>query len=70
MNTILKSVLQWDMRRISFLTNFIQALIKVKQVNFVDIAAAFDSNSKTESVYRRIQSVHSSNSWFTDLLMF
>jgi len=55
LNNILSENLQWKKPRIDFLTIFITSLIKVKTVNLSEIAEAFDSTSKKESNYRRIQ---------------
>lgn len=45
----------WNAARLEFLAQFILALISVRSVNLVRIAAAFCTRSKQDSVYRRIQ---------------
>lgn len=52
---ILQSSLGWNRARINFLAQFLIALIKVKTVNFSEIAVAFSSKAKSESSYKRIQ---------------
>lgn len=47
--------LNWHKSRIDFLVNILQALFLVRTVNLTQIAQAFYSSAKEESVYRRIQ---------------
>lgn len=53
--TVLMEVLSWNRARINFLANFIIALIKVKNVNLVEIATAFSGKAKQASKYKRIK---------------
>lgn len=52
---ILSYFLNWNKARISFLTQIIQSLFRVRTVNLTQIAEAFQTDSKTSSSYRRIQ---------------
>lgn len=52
---VLAEVLNWNRARINFLAHFIIALVKVRTVNFSEIAVAFAGNAKQESKYKRIQ---------------
>ena len=52
---VLMEVLNWNRARINFLSNFIIALIKVKNVNLVEIATAFSGKAKKDSKYKRIK---------------
>jgi hypothetical protein len=47
--------LDWNKARVSFLIRILQALFLVRTVNLTQIAQAFPSSAKEESVYRRIQ---------------
>lgn len=51
----LSHFLDWNKARISFLIQVLQALFLVRTVNLTQIAQAFSSSAKEESVYRRIQ---------------
>lgn len=55
LQAVFMEVLNWNGARINFLSNFIIALIKVKNVNFVEIATAFSGRAKKESKYKRIK---------------
>jgi hypothetical protein len=55
LETTLTHFLDWNKARISFLTQILQALFLVRTVNLTQIAQAFSSSAKEESVYRRIQ---------------
>ncbi len=48
-------VLTWHRARINFLSNFLIALLKVKNVNLVEIATAFSGKATKDSKYRRIK---------------
>jgi hypothetical protein len=52
---ILKEQLGWHRARISFLANFVIALIRVRTVNLTEIATAFGGSGKVSSHYRRLQ---------------
>jgi len=52
---VFMEVLNWNRARINFLSNFIIALIKVKNVNLVEIATAFSGKAKKDSKYKRIK---------------
>lgn len=52
---VFMTVLDWNKARINFLSNFIIALIKVKNVNLVEIATAFSGKAKKDSKYKRIK---------------
>jgi hypothetical protein len=52
---VLAEVLHWNRARITFLAHFILALVKVRTVNFAEIAVAFAGKAKVESKYKRIQ---------------
>ena len=47
--------LDWNKARVSCLVQILQALFLVRSVNLTQIAQAFQSSAKEESVYRRIQ---------------
>src|SRR3569832_2475230 len=53
--TTLTHFLDWNKARVSFLIQILQALFIVRTVNLTQIAQAFCSSAKEESVYRRIQ---------------
>jgi hypothetical protein len=55
LETTLAHFLDWNKTRISFLVQILQALFIVRTVNLTQIAQAFRSSAKEESVYRRIQ---------------
>lgn len=55
LETTLLHFLDWNKARISFLIQILQALFIVRTVNLTQIAQAFRSSAKEESVYRRIQ---------------
>ena len=45
----------WHRARVTFMAQFIVALVRVRTVNFTEIASAFCGKAKPESNYRRIQ---------------
>ena len=51
----LNHFLNWNKARISFLIQILQALFIVRTVNLTQVAQAFRSSAKEESIYRRIQ---------------
>ena len=51
----LKPLLGWHGARLSFLALFIMALLRVKTVNLVDLAAVFRNYAKTDSNFKRLQ---------------
>lgn len=53
--TVLSASLAWHGARITFAAQFLQALIRVRTVNFTEIAVAFCGPTKSDSHYRRIQ---------------
>lgn len=55
LETTLSHFLNWNKSRVSFLIRILQALFLVRTVNLTQIAQAFHSSAKEESVYRRIQ---------------
>jgi hypothetical protein len=55
LETTLVYFLDWNKARIVFLIQILQALFMVRTVNLTQIAQAFRSSAKEESVYRRIQ---------------
>ena len=55
LETTLTHFLDWNKARVSFLIQILQALFIVRTVNLTQIAQAFRSSAKEESVYRRIQ---------------
>jgi len=52
---VLAEVLSWNRARINFLAHFILALVKVRTVNFAEIAVAFAGQAQVASKYKRIQ---------------
>ncbi len=52
---VFAEVLSWNRARITFLAQFILALLKVRTVNFAELAVAFAGKAKVESKYKRIQ---------------
>ena len=52
---ILAGHLSWHGARLSFLAMFLIALLKVKTVNFTEIATALNPKAKVSSNYRRLQ---------------
>jgi hypothetical protein len=61
--TTLTATFAWHGARITFVSQFLIALIRVRTVNFTDIATAFCGAAKSDSHYRRIQR------FFKDFLM-
>lgn len=55
LETTLVHFLDWNKARISFLIRVLHALFFVRTVNLTQIAQAFSSSAKEESIYRRIQ---------------
>ncbi len=55
LSPILQDAVNWNRARVNFLCHFLIALLKVKTVNFAEIATAFSNNVKTASNYKRIQ---------------
>jgi hypothetical protein len=55
LSPILQDAVNWNRARVNFLCHFLIALLKVKTVNFTEIATAFSNNAKTQSSYKRIQ---------------
>lgn len=55
LQTTLTHFLDWNKARVSFLIQILQALFIVRTVNLTQLAQAFHSSAKQESVYRRIQ---------------
>ena len=53
--TVLTASYEWHGARMTFVAQFIVALIRVRTVNFADIATAFCGKAKVASHYRRIQ---------------
>ncbi len=49
----LKPHLGWHGARLSFLALFLIALLRVKTINLVELAAGFRSHAKMESSYKR-----------------
>jgi len=52
---VLAEGLSWNRARITFLAHFLLALVKVRTVNFAEIAVAFAGTAKVASKYKRIQ---------------
>ena len=52
---ILQETFHWNYARVQFLSHFLIALLKVKTVNFAEIACAFGGQAKIASSYKRIQ---------------
>ena len=52
---ILQGAVNWNRTRVHFLAHFLVAILKVKTVNFAEIATAFGTRAKIESNYKRIQ---------------
>ena len=52
---ILSQILEWNKARLNCLAQILQALFFVRTVNLAQIAEAFQSSSKEESIYRRLQ---------------
>ncbi|MBF0204858.1 MAG: IS4 family transposase [Desulfamplus sp.] len=55
LTSILKTNLNWNAARISFLANIITALLKTRTVCLTEIATALSGKAKTESKYKRLQ---------------
>ena len=53
--TVLTATFAWHGARITFVSQFLIALIRVRTVNFTEIATAFCGEAKPDSHYRRIQ---------------
>jgi hypothetical protein len=51
----LRPHLAWHGARLGFLAAFLIALLRVKTVNFAELATAFGGNAEIESHYKRIQ---------------
>ncbi|HEY9806680.1 MAG TPA: IS4 family transposase [Candidatus Obscuribacterales bacterium] len=51
----LRPHLAWHGARLSFLAAFLIALLRVKTVNFAELATAFSGNVQTDSHYKRLQ---------------
>ena len=52
---ILQDAVNWNRARVHFLAHFLVAILKVKTVNFAEIATAFGTRAKIESNYKRIR---------------
>jgi hypothetical protein len=52
---VLSTSLDWNRARMTFLAQFIVAVIRVRTVNLTEIATAFCGKAKVDSHYRRIQ---------------
>ncbi len=50
----LSNFLNWNKARINCLAQILRALLQVRTVNLTQIAAAFQSDAKEESSYRRV----------------
>ena len=55
LNDILFEFLDWNKARIKCLVQILQALFRVRTVNLMQIAEAFQTNASEDSSYRRIQ---------------
>ena len=55
LTTVLTAAFAWHGARITFVSQFLTALIRVRTVNFSEIATAFCGQAKPDSHYRRIQ---------------
>jgi hypothetical protein len=55
LSSVLAEHLNWHGARISFLANFILALLKVRTVNLAQLAIAFSGCAKVASNYKRLQ---------------
>ncbi len=53
--TVLTATFAWHGARITFMAQFLVALIRVRTVNFAEIATGFCGKAKSDSNYRRIQ---------------
>lgn len=51
----LSALFDWHGARIAFMSHFLVALIRLRTVNFADLATAFCGEAKSASHYRRIQ---------------
>jgi Transposase DDE domain len=47
--------LSWHGARLSFLAAFLIALLRVKTINFTELATAFSGKAQTDSHYKRLQ---------------
>lgn len=55
LSQILSTHFNWNKARISFLSNLIIALLKVRTVCLTDLATALLGKAKTESKYKQLQ---------------
>ena len=51
----LRPHLGWHGARLSFVAAFLMALLRVKTVNFTELATAFGGKAQTDSHYKRLQ---------------
>lgn len=51
----LRPHLAWHGARLSFVAAFLMALLRVKTVNFTELATAFSGKAQTDSHYKRVQ---------------
>jgi hypothetical protein len=51
----LRPHLPWHGARLSFLAAFLIALLRVKTINFAELATAFSGKAQTDSHYKRLQ---------------
>ena len=51
----LRPHLAWHGARLSFLAAFLIVLLRVKTINFAELASAFEGKAQTDSHYKRIQ---------------
>jgi hypothetical protein len=52
---VLRPHLSWHGARLSFLAAFLIALLRVKTINFAELATAFSGKAQTDSHYKRLQ---------------
>jgi hypothetical protein len=52
---MLKEHLQWNAARLTFVSIFLIALMRVKTVNLAEIATGFSGKAKVDSHYKRLQ---------------
>ena len=55
LKSVLAEHLPWHGARLSFLAQFLLALIKVRSVNLAELATGFGGSAKSESHYQRLQ---------------
>ena len=55
LKTVLSEHLPWHGARISFLAQFLLALLKVRSVNLAELATGFGGKAKVDSHYKRLQ---------------